>query len=154
FGELRVITTHLEWYSAMQRAAQVERLREIYAEGYAHARHGTVVDTTGGPFTTYMRPAATVVCGDFNLEHIDPLHARVGAPFADGTSSLRNAWDILHPGVAYPGTFKVWEKWEPGDAELHCDFFFVNAELLSRLRSVRVDHETQAADHQPVILEL
>ena len=40
FGEVRVITTHLEYYSKMQRTAQVEALRAIYAEGHAHARAG------------------------------------------------------------------------------------------------------------------
>ena len=154
FGEVRVITTHLEWYSAIQRSAQVERLRAIYAEGHGNARLGSIVDTSGGPFNTFLRPAATIITGDFNLEHVDPLHARMLAPFADGTPSLANAWEVLHPGVTYPATFKVWEKWVPGDPELHCDFFFVSEELWARVRSVRVDRETQASDHQPVILEL
>jgi len=154
FGEVRVITTHLEWYSAIQRSAQVERLRAIYAEGHDHARRGSIVDTSGGPFHTYLRPAATVITGDFNLEHVDPLHARMQAPFADGTPPLANAWDVLHPGEPYPATFKIWEKCEPGDPELHCDFFFVSEEVRGRVASVRVDRETQASDHQPVVLEL
>src|SRR4051794_18212056 len=41
-GEIRVITTHLEWYSEKQRSAQVEALRAIYSEGYGHARLGSV----------------------------------------------------------------------------------------------------------------
>lgn len=154
FGELRVITTHLEWYSAKQRSAQVEELRAIYAEGHGHARHGTIVDTSGGPFTTYLRPAATVITGDFNLEPHDPLHARMGAPFADGTPPLFDAWELLHPGVPHPATFKVFEKWVPGDPELHCDFIFVSDELRSRVAGIRVDRQTQASDHQPVVLEL
>ena len=32
FGALRVMTTHLEYYSAVQRAAQVERIRELHTE--------------------------------------------------------------------------------------------------------------------------
>jgi len=154
FGDVRVITTHLEWYSHKQRSAQVEALRSIYAEGQGHARQGSVVDTSGGPFHTHLRPAATLITGDFNLEYDDPLHARMLAPFADGTSSLANAWDLVHPGAPYPATFKVHEKWVPGDPELHCDFFFVNDELRSRVRAVRVDRDTQASDHQPVILEI
>lgn len=154
FGDLRVITTHLEWYSVRQRSAQVEALRGIYAEGHAHARQGSIVDRSGSPFETYPRPAATVICGDFNLEYVDALHARMLAPFADGTPALINAWDLVHAGVPYPGTFKVHEKWVPGDPELHCDFFFVSPELAARVRDVRSDRETQASDHQPVILEL
>lgn len=154
FGEVRVITTHLEWYSHKQRSAQVEALRRIYSEGYGHARAGSVTDTSGGPFHTHLRPAATIITGDFNLEYVDPLHARMVEPFADGTSPLTNSWDILHPGVPYPATFKVHEKWVPGDPELHCDFIFVNEELRPRVRSLHADRDVQASDHQPVILEL
>jgi endonuclease/exonuclease/phosphatase family metal-dependent hydrolase len=154
FGELRVITTHLEWYSAKQRRAQVEQLRVIYAEGHAHARDGSIVDTSGGPFNTYLRPAATVITGDFNLEPEDPLHARMIAPFTNGTPALYDAWELMNPGVPHPATFKVYEKWVPGDPELHCDFVFVNDELRPRVAGIRVDQRTQASDHQPVIMEL
>jgi endonuclease/exonuclease/phosphatase family metal-dependent hydrolase len=154
FGDVRVITTHLEWYSLKQRTAQVEALRALYAEGYGHARLGTVVDESGGPLHTYLRPAATILCGDFNLEYEHPLHARIGAPFADGTPALTNAWDVVHAGAPYPATFKVHEKRVPGEPELHCDFFFVSADLLPRVRDLRCDGETRASDHQPVILEL
>ena len=153
-GEIRVITTHLEWYSAKQRSAQVEELRAIYAEGRRHARLGSIVDTSGGPFNTYLRPAATIITGDFNLEPYDPLHARMGAPFADGTPPLCDAWELIHPGVPHPATFKVYEKWVPGDPELHCDFIFVSEELKARVADIRVDRKSQASDHQPVILEL
>ena len=154
FGNVRVITTHLEWYSLLQRGAQVEALRAIYAEGHGHARLGSIVDESGGPFHTYPRPAATIICGDFNLEYDHALHRRMQDPFADGTPPLANAWDLVHPGVPYPATFKVHEKWVPGDAELHCDFFFVSTELRARVRSVHSDRATQASDHQPVMLAL
>jgi endonuclease/exonuclease/phosphatase family metal-dependent hydrolase len=39
-GDVRIITTHLEYYSLKQRMAQVEALRRIYAEGHAYARDG------------------------------------------------------------------------------------------------------------------
>jgi hypothetical protein len=38
---LRVTTTHLEYYSAKQRAAQVERLRELQVEAAGHASDST-----------------------------------------------------------------------------------------------------------------
>ena len=43
---------------------------------------------------------------------------------------------------------------KPDDPLLHCDFIFVSADLASRIADVRVDRDTQAADHQPVILTL
>jgi endonuclease/exonuclease/phosphatase family metal-dependent hydrolase len=154
FGDVRVITTHLEYYSGRQRVAQVEALRAIHAEGHGHARAGSIVDTSGGPFHTYLRPAATIVTGDFNLEPDDPLHARMAAPFGDGTPPLCDAWAARHPGAPHPSTFKIYEKETPDEPELHCDFIFVSAGLRSRIADVRVDRDTQAADHQPVILTL
>ena len=155
FGDLRVITTHLEYYSQMQRAAQVEALRAIYAEGHGHARAGTIVDETGGPFHTYLRPAATVVTGDFNLEPDNPLHARMCAPFADGTPSLADAWEVAHPGAPHPGTFKVYEKDIPERAGARNATSSSSARACSRaIARIRVDRDTKAADHQPVILTL
>jgi endonuclease/exonuclease/phosphatase family metal-dependent hydrolase len=154
FGDVRVLTTHLEYYSRKQRSAQVETLRAIYAEGHGHARAGSIVDTTGGPFHTYLLPTATIVTGDFNLEPDDPLHARMSEPFADGTPSLADAWEVAHPGEPHPSTFKIYEKEEPGEPEQHCDFIFVSGDLAPRVRGVRVDQKTQASDHQPVYLEL
>ncbi len=154
FGEARVITTHLEWYSKLQRTAQIEALRSIHADGNAHARQGSITDTSGGPFHTHLRPASTIFTGDFNLEPVDPLHARMKARFADATPPLVDAWEHVHPGVPHPTTFCLYMKMEPGGPELHCDFFFVSEDLAPRLRSIRVDQQTQASDHQPVILEL
>ena len=153
-GDVRVITTHLEYYSDPQRRAQVDALRSIHAEGHGHARAGSIVDTTGGPFHTFLRPASTIVTGDFNLEPDDPLHGRMMAPFADGTPPFVDAWEWAHPGTPHPSTFKIYEKETPGEPELHCDFIFVSDNLKSRIASVRVDRDTQAADHQPVILTL
>jgi exonuclease III len=35
-----------------------------------------------------------------------------------------------------------------------CDFFFVSSELKDKLRDMRIDGQTQASDHQPMLLEL
>jgi len=153
-GELRVITTHLEYYSAMQRMAQAEALRTIYAEGHAYAREAQVTITDGGPFHTFIRPRATVITGDCNFEPDSAEHRRMLEPFADGTPPLRDAWDVGHPGVAHPSTFKIYEQKRPDEPELHCDFIFVGDELRERVRDIRVDGKTQASDHQPVILTL
>ena len=153
-GDLRVITTHLEYYSARQRMAQAEALRTIYAEGHAYAREAQVTITDGGPFHTFIRPRATVITGDCNFEPDSAEHRRMLEPFADGTPPLRDAWDVGHPGVAHPSTFKIHEKKRPDEPELHCDFIFVGDELRERVRDIRVDGKTQASDHQPVILTL
>ena len=63
-----------------------------------------------------------------------------------GTSCIR--------ATPHPSTFKIYQKDKPADPELHCDFIFVGDELRARVRDIRVDRQTQASDHQPVILSL
>jgi endonuclease/exonuclease/phosphatase family metal-dependent hydrolase len=154
FGGVRVITTHLEYYGKLKRTAQVEALRTLYAEGSGHARRGTIVDREGGPFETRLRPAATVITGDFNFEPDDLLHLRMGETFADGTPRLFDAWEVAHPGEPHAATFRIYEKEEPSEPEQHCDFIFVSVDLVPRVKALRVDRNTQASDHQPVYLEL
>src|SRR5262245_17715233 len=55
-GPLRVTTAHLEYYSAGQRAAQVQRLRDLQAEAASHADDPPFPAKTGGPFETRPRP--------------------------------------------------------------------------------------------------
>jgi endonuclease/exonuclease/phosphatase family metal-dependent hydrolase len=152
-GDVRVITTHLEYYSERQRMAQAEALRMIYADGHAYARDAQVTMSDGSPFQTFIRPRATIITGDCNFEPDAPEYRRMLEPFADAPP-LVDAWHVVHPGEPHPSTFKIYQKDAPGDPELHCDFIFVGAELRGRVRDIRVDRQTQAADHQPVILTL
>lgn len=154
FGEIRVITTHLEYYSAVQRMAQVEALRAIYAEGHAYARDAQITMNDGSPFQTFIRPRATVITGDFNFEPDGPEHPRMLAPLVDATPPLHDAWQIAHPGEPHASTFCIYQKTDTSGGELHCDFIFVSDELRSRVRDLVVDQKTQASDHQPVILTL
>jgi len=152
FGDVRVLTTHLEYYSARQRMAQVDALRTIYADGHAHARDGRVTMSDGGPFQTFVRPTATVITGDFNFEPDAPEHARMREPFADGTPALTDAWRHAHPAAPHPPTFCIYQKFNPGDPELHCDFVWLSPDMRDRLAGVEVDTATQASDHQPVVV--
>ena len=152
-GDVRVITTHLEYYSKMQRMAQVESLRAIYTEGHAYARDGRItMNAAEGPFETFVRPRATIITGDCNFEPTDSEHPRILAPFADGTPPLCDAWQVAHPGEPHPATFCIYQKTDPRDPELHCDFVFVSDDLRRALREVTVDQQTKASDHQPVIV--
>ena len=154
FGDVRVVTTHLEYYSLRKRSAQVNALRAIHAEGYGYASNPRVGVDDEGPYIAQPRSANTVITGDFNLEPDDPLHARMGDPFDDGTPPLFDAWEVAHPGTPHDPTFRIYEKAEPGDPDLHCDFIFVSESLRPRVARIAVDTVTQVSDHQPVLLEL
>jgi endonuclease/exonuclease/phosphatase family metal-dependent hydrolase len=143
FGPIRVITTHLEYYSRAHRAAQIVRLAEICAE--ARAPRKTVEEP--GPFRSLPAPASMILCGDFNLPPEDPLHAEIlKIGFVD-------AWREKHPDVPHPPTFRLHERKE-GEAPYCCDFVFVTPDLAPRLTAVRVDSDNRASDHQPLIVEL
>ena len=74
------------------------------------------------------------------------------APFDAPTPPLRDAWLLTHPGAPHPSTFCIYQKTDSSGEELHCDFIFVNDDLASRVRDLMVDQQTQASDHQPVVL--
>jgi endonuclease/exonuclease/phosphatase family metal-dependent hydrolase len=140
FGPLRVMTTHLEYYSAEHRAAQIDYLHRVHRE--AGAPHREVEEP--GSYESYERGASALVCGDFNLKPEDPHHRRM----LDG--GFVDAWMALNPGKPRQATFHLYD----GELQYCCDYIFVTPELASRVKSIRIDTATQASDHQPVMVEL
>lgn len=153
FGLVRVITTHLEYYSARQRLAQVDRLRELHAEACGHARTKSSAQYRSGPFEAFERPGHAILTGDFNMKIEDPAYARLQERFAGNTPRFVDAWAHAHAGAGHPPTFCLHGK-EYAKQPYCCDFVFTTEDLAARLKTVRVDVETQASDHQPVIVEL
>lgn len=149
---IRVITCHLEYYSSIQRAAQVERLRELQIEASGH--HGSTAHPSKahGPFQHQPRPAEAVLCGDFNFVPGSADHARLQAPIAS-SSAWCDAWPIVHDGQPHALTNKVHEPGYRKGPDTR-DFFFVSEELGHRVRGISVDSSTEASDHQPLLLEL
>ena len=146
WGAVSIVTTHLEYHSDPQRAAQVERLLEIDRERRLQATAKPSDEYRSGPFQPFPRPAHAVLTGDFNMKPDDPLVARLRDAYAD-------AWQLAHPGRPHPPTFRLHER-KRDEAPYCCDFAFVSPELAPRVASVRIDAETRASDHQPVIVEL
>jgi endonuclease/exonuclease/phosphatase family metal-dependent hydrolase len=151
WGPVRIITTHLEYYSVRQRAAQVERLRALQAEACAYHDRPPRDENGGGPFAHTPRPASAVLCGDFNFRSEAAEHARLQAPIAEGVPRFRDAWGIVHGGLPHPPTFFVHD---PGEPAYCCDFAFVTEDLAERIVDVAIDGDTQLSDHQPVVLRL
>lgn len=158
FGPLRVMTTHLEYYSAIQRAAQVDAIRARHAEACGHARavRGSAATARGQsdhPFRSVVQTLSTILTGDFNLRPEDPLHSRIREPFDDGTPELLDAWQQLHPGLAHAHTNGMHDR-QQWPESYTCDYIFASAGLAPRLQALRVDQQTQASDHQPVLIEI
>jgi endonuclease/exonuclease/phosphatase family metal-dependent hydrolase len=156
FGPLRIVATHLEYYSSAHRVAQVERLRWLHQEASQRAHRPDRPDEDDGPYRIVPRPPSSVLCGDFNVEPTDPLYAALVAPFADGvTPAWRDAWTVARPaGTPHDPTCGIADKeqWPDGP---HCrDFFFVTEDMAPRVVAVAVDTATTASDHQPIALTL
>ena len=146
-GALRVMTTHLEYYSARQRMAQARALVELHAEAAAQAAAPPADDDSRSPFQTKTHTPEAILCGDFNLEAHESEHAAIVS------GGLRDAWQILHGATAQPPTFRLFDR-TYGPTPIACDFVFVSSGLARRLRRFEVDGSTQASDHQPVAVHL
>lgn len=149
-GPLRVTTTHLEYYSAKQRAVQVEALRELQVEAAGHAAAPRPAKESG-PFEAVPRPASGILTADFNFRPDDPMHARLQAPLGAGVPAYRDAWQLRHPGTPHAPTLGVHDRSQWPEA-FACDFIFVTEDLADRVENVVVNDVTDASDHQPVLL--
>jgi len=151
---LRVICTHLEYYSAAQRLAQAEALRGWHQQACAHARHPGLAESRPGPFTPEARPSAAVLCGDFNCHPDDPALRHLLAPFKDGVPAWRDAWLQTHPGQHHAPTCALYDKEQWPEPPFACDFMLVTEDLLNNVVRCEVNGDTAASDHQPVQLTL
>ena len=152
-GDLRVTTTHLAYYSAAQRLAQFNALRELHAAAQGHRQPPQRADTSRGPFHWRPRPGAGIVTGDCNCEPDSPGYARMLAPFDDATPPFRDAWHIAHPGQPHAHTVGLYDtvQWP---RQFACDFVFVSADLAPRVKAFDVDAGSDASDHQALVLTL
>ncbi len=151
-GPLRITTTHLEYYSDVQRMAQVRRLREIHEEGLQRAAGPGGKGEANATFDPTPQAPMAILTGDFNFP---PEHAAYGLmqePLPGGTPRYVDAWSHLRGHHPHPPTFCVHEQ-NYGKDPYCCDFIFVSENLLPRVHHVKVNTETRDSDHQPVMIE-
>lgn len=152
-GPLRVMTTHLEYYSRPQREAQIDAIRRLHAEACAMSTRRYLAEEAGGSFEVFPRPRAALLCGDMNFPASAPERVRILASFAGGEPAFRDAWEVLHPGEPHaptcgihPVDFVDWPE---------CfDFVFLTEGLAGRLEAHGIDAASEASDHQPVWVEI
>jgi endonuclease/exonuclease/phosphatase family metal-dependent hydrolase len=144
-GALRVMTTHLEYYSATQRLAQVRALGALHAQACAQAAAPPAGDEAGSPFEAKAHTPHALLCGDFNLAPDSAEYAL----FAQ--AGLHDAWRVLRPQQPHAPTFMLHDR-RDGPQPMACDFVFVSHGLLPHVKRIQVDGTTQASDHQPVAL--
>lgn len=152
-GKLRLVTTHLEYYSALQRGAQVGRLRELHAQACARARAFVPNPEMDAPFQLGELPASAIYCGDFNLQPGSEEYEAMLAPPLSGELALVDAWRARHPDHARAPTAGLHGFAWPEKPDCY-DYFFVTEDLVGRLAEVEVQSETAVSDHQPIVMDL
>ena len=147
-GPLRVLNTHLEYYSERVRLAQAKRLVALAQEAEALAADPPAGKDGSPAFAPRLRPAAAVLCGDMNCE---PGSIAYHALLHGG--AWYDAWPLVADGASHPPTVGLHGAEWP-DRAYCCDYFFASGVARAAVRQVRVIDETAASDHQPVVLEL
>lgn len=154
FGPLRVLTTHLEYYSSVQRLAQAGALWVLQQDVAASQVSGTRKGKDSNPaFAARPRPIAAVLCGDFNCEPASPELAALARAVTPPRAGWHDAWPLANPATPHAPTVGLHGAEWP-DRQYCCDFFWVAGEVCTRVRALGVDALTAASDHQPLLLEL
>jgi endonuclease/exonuclease/phosphatase family metal-dependent hydrolase len=151
FGPLRVVNTHLEYHSSLQRQAQLTRLLDLQQEASTSPKPGRT--SHDNPYLSSIVAPSSILCGDFNFDVSDPQHPYIAASARPGLK-YRDAWTIGDPARKREPTCGLFDRvqWTKGP---DCrDFIFVTEDLAPRVRRIEVNGLTDASDHQPIMVEL
>lgn len=151
FGSLRIVNTHLEFHSADQRDAQIRRLLDLQQEASTSSK--AAVSEHNEPYGSQTLAASSLLCGDFNFDVSDLQHAAIEGVVRPGLN-YRDAWNICHPGQKRAPTCGLYDHVQWSDGPDCRDFIFATEDLSCRVRSVEVNGNTDASDHQPILIEL
>ena len=150
-GALRIVNTHLEYHSAGQREAQIARLLDLQQEASTSPK--AAVSRHNEPYASQSVAASSLLCGDFNFDVTDPQHALIDRSARSGLN-YRDAWTICHRDLPRSPTCGLYDHVQLVDGPDCRDFIFATEDLARRVRRVEVNSETDASDHQPVLIEL
>ncbi|AEJ01073.1 Endonuclease/exonuclease/phosphatase [Nitrosomonas sp. Is79A3] len=152
FGPLRVMTTHLEYYSQHQRKIQIDAIRRLHREACTMSKRKLLAEEQGGTFEVFPRPAQALLCGDLNFPATAPEKLRILAPFSNDIPSFHDTWSVLHPGTHHAPTVGI-HSVDFVDRPECFDFVFITDGLVNHLKAHGIDAATEASDHQPVWVE-
>jgi endonuclease/exonuclease/phosphatase family metal-dependent hydrolase len=154
-GPLRVTTTHLEYYSDVQRRAQAKRLRNLHDEACQRAAMSAqwTNDESNVTFDPSPQAVDAILTGDFNFPPENPAYGEIQHPLAGNGPAYRDAWTHLNPHAPHPPTFCVHAKAYAKEPYC-CDFVFVSQSLTRRIHDITTNLDTRDSDHQPMLLDL
>ena len=151
FGPLRIVNTHLEYYSAASAKRRSTRLLDLQEEASTSpkaigfpARRAVWKPDAGG-----VEPAVR----RFQFRRLGSA-ACAAASIVAARTELSRRMDDLPPGPAASPTCGLYDHVQWKDGPDCRDFIFVTEDLAGRIRRIEVDGKTDASDHQPVLIEL
>lgn len=155
WGPLRVINTHLEYYSLSQRLQQASYLLERHREACDWARRPvTNANHSLTPMRTLPRTTSTLLCGDFNAPPDDAALRILTTDSTDLDAPLLDVWRHRHPDQPHPPTLGLHSPGrDPRDA-ICVDYMLLTPDLTRRVRVIESDPDCTASDHQPLWLIL
>jgi len=148
---LRLLTTHLDFFAAGQRTAQVRYLTDRYQESVQRFNNPS---PSGGneQFESIPETALTIYAGDFNLT-VDSDDYKHLTSRANG-ANLIDCWPQIHGDSPHDPTCGIFDRvqWKEGP---HCrDYFFASPEMVPRVAGMAVQKDTAASNHQPIKLTI
>ncbi|MEQ1807558.1 MAG: endonuclease/exonuclease/phosphatase family protein, partial [Burkholderiaceae bacterium] len=109
WGWLRVVTTHLEFYSQRMRMAQTQELLRLHAQACAQALSPPQFDASGGPFQAKPHTADCLITADFNF---DPTSDEYRLMLAGNGEAPRlfDCWSLVRGEQAHDPTFHLHDQ--------------------------------------------
>jgi endonuclease/exonuclease/phosphatase family metal-dependent hydrolase len=152
-GALRITTTHLEYYSDLQRRAQARALRHLHEEACQRAASPPPASPdANATFRPTPQPTAALLTGDFNFPPDDPSYDELVRALATGGPAYRDAWRLVHGHRPHDPTFCVHDA-RYSKTPYCCDFVFASEDVAQRVRAIEVDTAARESDHQPVLVD-
>jgi len=152
-GPLRILTTHLEYHSSIQRMAQVNAIHELHNQICDNIRWPGL-NPGSGPYNHIARPETTVICGDFNFTPNSAEYNKLLSGFRYETAPLQDAWRVHNNDKPHAPTCGIFDQRQWPEGAHTRDFFFITADLSGKINNLDVNVVTDASDHQPLLLDI
>jgi endonuclease/exonuclease/phosphatase family metal-dependent hydrolase len=150
-GPLRVTTTHLEYFSDIQRRAQAARVRHLNEEAMVRAARERAGELeANATFDPTPQATQAILTGDFNFPPEHPAYEEVQHASQGDLPRYVDAWPRVHGHRPHAPTFCLHDP-RYSKTPYCCDFVFVSENLAARVQDIRVDGDTRDSDHQPVL---
>ncbi|WP_028758419.1 MULTISPECIES: endonuclease/exonuclease/phosphatase family protein [unclassified Rhizobium] len=154
-GAFRVYSVHLDHVSADERIRQLQFLN---AQINAFVQEGGSL-TGGGEFDLPEPPLPEdyVIMGDFNMEPESAEYcalAGAGGGYYGRVARVGTPIDAFAALSAYRPESYSWMDPEDHGKRMHLDYCFVSCGLEARLKSARIDTQSEGSDHFPLWVEI